>query len=130
MHKIVDVHLDRLRAWITDKRTDDEVGETFHGKKSKVFFRDLFMCRRWLADEHLDAPFLFIRLKIKAAGIPSSQNFTTANTIFMVWNRHRILVAKWSLYKECIKENRPFDWKEEYRLVDYVVGSKEDFQDP
>ncbi|KAL4018198.1 hypothetical protein IC575_021788 [Cucumis melo] len=130
MHKILEVQLDRLRAWITDKRTDDEVHETFHGKKSKVFFRDLFMCRRWLADEHLDALFLFIRLKIKAVGIPSSQKFTTADTIFMVWNRHRILVAKWPLYKECIKENRPFDWDEEYRLVDYVVGSKEDFQDP
>ncbi|KAA0063981.1 Ulp1-like peptidase [Cucumis melo var. makuwa] len=125
MHKILDVHLDRFRAWITDKRTDDEVRETFHEKKSEVFFRDLFMCRQWLADEHLDALFLFIRLKIKAAGIPSSQNFTTADTIFM-----RILVAKWPLYKECIKENRSFDWKEEYRLVDYVVGSKEDFQDP
>ncbi|KAL0534172.1 hypothetical protein IC582_028456 [Cucumis melo] len=100
MHKILDVHLDRLRAWITDKRTDDELRETFHGKKSKAFFRDLFTCRWWLADEHLDALFLFIRLKIKAAGIPSSQNFTTADTIFM------------------------------YRLVDYVVGSKEDFQDP
>ncbi|KAA0047553.1 Ulp1-like peptidase [Cucumis melo var. makuwa] len=125
MHKILDVHLDRLRAWITDKRTDDELRETFHGKKSKAFFRDLFMCRRWLADEHLDALFLFICLKIKAAGIPSSQNFTTADTIFM-----RILVSKWPLYKECIKENRPFDWDEEYRLVDYVVGSKEDFQDP
>ncbi|KAA0067374.1 Ulp1-like peptidase [Cucumis melo var. makuwa] len=119
MHKILEVQLDRLRAWITDKRTDDEVHETFHGKKSKVFFRDLFMCRRWLADEHLDALFLFIRLKIKAVGIPSSQKFTTADTIFM-----------WPLYKECIKENRPFDWDEEYRLVDYVVGSKEDFQDP
>ncbi|KAL0543850.1 hypothetical protein IC582_018955 [Cucumis melo] len=134
MHKILDVHLDTLRAWITDKRTDDEVRETFHGKKSKVFFRDLFMCRRWLADEHLDALFLFIRLKIKGVGIPSSQNFTTADAIFMVWNRHvtlsHFLVAKWPLYKECIKENRPFDWEEEYRLVDYVVGSKEDFQDP
>ncbi|KAL0533901.1 hypothetical protein IC582_028176 [Cucumis melo] len=125
MHKILDVHLDRLRAWITDKRTDDELRETFHGKKSKAFFRDLFMCRRWLADEHLDALFLFIRLKIKAVEIPSSQNFTTADTIFM-----RILFSKWPLYKECIKENRPFDWDEEYRLVDYVVGSKEDFQDP
>ncbi|KAL4012058.1 hypothetical protein IC575_029133 [Cucumis melo] len=93
MHKILDVHLDRLRAWITDKRTDDELRETFHGKKSKAFFRDLFMCRRWLSDE-------------------------------------RILVSKWPLYKECIKENRPFDWDEEYRLVDYVVGSKVDFQDP
>ncbi|KAA0061901.1 Ulp1-like peptidase [Cucumis melo var. makuwa] len=113
MHKILDVHLDRLRAWITDKRTDDELRETFHGKKLKAFFRDLFMCRRWLADE------------IKAVGIPSSQNFTTADTIFM-----RILVSKWPLYKECIKENRPFDWDEEYRLVDYVVESKEDFQDP
>ncbi|KAA0049386.1 Ulp1-like peptidase [Cucumis melo var. makuwa] len=98
MHKILDVDLDRLRAWITDKRTDDEVRETFHGKKSKIFFRDLFMCRRWLADEHLDALFLFIRFKIKAADIPSTQNFTTADTI--LW------------------------------LVDYVVGSKEDFQDP
>ncbi|KAA0032984.1 Ulp1-like peptidase [Cucumis melo var. makuwa] len=86
MHKILDVHLDRLRAWITDKRTDDE---------------------------------------IKALGIPYSQSFTIADTIFM-----RILVAKWPLYKECIKKNRPFDWEEEYRLVDYVVGSKEDFQDP
>ncbi|KAL0558987.1 hypothetical protein IC582_003576 [Cucumis melo] len=124
MHKILDVDLDRLRAWITDKRTDDEVRETFHGKKSKIFFRDLFMCRRWLADEHLDALFLFIRLKIKAVGIPSAQNFTTADTIFM-----RILVAKWLLYKECIKDNHSFNWEEEYRLVDYVVGSKEDFQD-
>ncbi|KAA0040437.1 Ulp1-like peptidase [Cucumis melo var. makuwa] len=122
MHKILDVHLDRLRAWITDKRTDDELRETFHGKKSKAFFRDLFMCRRWLADEHLDALFLFIRLKIKAAEIPSSQNFTTADTVFMF--------RSGPLYKECIKENRPFDWDEEYRLVDYVVGSKEDFQDP
>ncbi|KAL0543594.1 hypothetical protein IC582_018694 [Cucumis melo] len=86
MHKILDVHLDRLRAWITDKRTDDELRETFHGKKSKAFFRDLFMCRRWLSDEHLDALFFFIRLKIKAAGIPSSQNFTTVDTIFMVWD--------------------------------------------
>ncbi|KAL4021089.1 hypothetical protein IC575_019878 [Cucumis melo] len=109
MHKILDVDLDILRAWITDKRTNDEVRETFHGKKSKIFFRDLFMCSRWLADEHLDALFLFIHFKIKAAGIPSVQNFTTADTIFM---------------------NRPFDWKKEYRLVDYVVGSKEDFQDP
>ncbi|KAL4023317.1 hypothetical protein IC575_017069 [Cucumis melo] len=75
--------------------------------------------------DHLDALFLFIRLKIKAAGIPSSQNFTTVDTIFI-----RILVSKWPLYKECIKENRPFDWDEKYRLVDYVVGSKEDFQDP
>ncbi|KAA0033564.1 Ulp1-like peptidase [Cucumis melo var. makuwa] len=89
MHKILDVHLDRLQAWITDKRTDDELRETFHGKKSKAFFRDLFMYRWWLADEHLDALFLFIRLKIKATGIPSSQNFTTADTIFM-----RILVSK------------------------------------
>ncbi|KAA0038960.1 Ulp1-like peptidase [Cucumis melo var. makuwa] len=45
-------------------------------------------------------------------------------------NDERLLVAKWLGYKECIKENCPFDWKEEYRLVDYVVGSKEDFQDP
>uniref|UniRef100_A0A9I9E6S1 Ubiquitin-like protease family profile domain-containing protein n=1 Tax=Cucumis melo TaxID=3656 RepID=A0A9I9E6S1_CUCME len=132
MHKILDVHLDRLRAWITDKRTDDEVRETFHGKKSKIFFRDLFMCRRWLADENLNALFLFIRLKIKAVGIPFAQNFTTADTILfeIVTLLYRILVAKWPIYKECIKDNRLFDWEEEYRLVDYVVGSKEDFEDP
>ncbi|KAA0054075.1 Ulp1-like peptidase [Cucumis melo var. makuwa] len=110
LHELIDVvddeveiedsgkKLHRLRAWITDKRTNDE---------------------------HLDALFLFIRFKIKAAGIPSAQNFITTDTIFM-----HILIAKWPQYKECIKENRPFDWKEEYRLVDYVVGSKEDFQDP
>ncbi|KAA0061191.1 Ulp1-like peptidase [Cucumis melo var. makuwa] len=122
----------RLRAWITDKRTDDEVRETFHGKKSKIFFRDLFMCRRWLADENLNALFLFIRLKIKAVGIPFAQNFTTADTILfeIVTLLYRILVAKWPIYKECIKDNRLFDWEEEYRLVDYVVGSKEDFEDP
>ncbi|KAL4018193.1 hypothetical protein IC575_021783 [Cucumis melo] len=155
MHKILNVDLDRFRAWITDKRTNDEVRETFREKKSKIFFRDLFMYRRWLADEHLDALFLFIRFKIKAAGIPYAQNFTTVDKIFMVWNRHVTLcmylrlifvfrsdifvcmflfaahlVAKWPQYKECIKENHPFEWKEEYRLVDYVVGSKEDFQDP
>ncbi|KAL0536195.1 hypothetical protein IC582_025134 [Cucumis melo] len=72
MHKILDVDLDRFRAWITDKRANDEVRETFHGKKSKIFFRDLFICRWWLANE-------------------------------------RLLVAKWPQYKECIKENRPFD---------------------
>ncbi|KAL0553410.1 hypothetical protein IC582_007305 [Cucumis melo] len=66
MHKILDVDLNRFRAWITDKRTNDEVRETFYGKKLKIFFRDLFMCCRWLADEHLDALFLFIRFKIKA----------------------------------------------------------------
>ncbi|XP_031739161.1 uncharacterized protein LOC116405253 isoform X2 [Cucumis sativus] len=125
MHKIPDAHLDRLRAWITDKRTKDEVRETFHGKKSKEFFRDLFMCRRWLADEHLDALFLLIRFNIKTAMIPTAQNFTTVDTLFM-----RLLVAKWPEYQECIKENRPFHWKEEYRLVDYVVGSKQDCQDP
>ncbi|KAL4037508.1 hypothetical protein IC575_001104 [Cucumis melo] len=50
----------------------------------------------------------------------------------MVWNRRVTLSHfsfKWPLYKECIKENRLF-WDEEYRLVDYVVGSKVDFQDP
>ena len=51
MHKIPDANLDRLRAWITDKRTKDEVRETSHRKKSKEFFKDLFMCHRWLEDE-------------------------------------------------------------------------------
>ncbi|KAL4026575.1 hypothetical protein IC575_015011 [Cucumis melo] len=60
-------------------------------------------------------------------------NFTTETQSLwfgIVALLYRILVSKWPLYKECIKENRPFDWDEEYRLVDYVVGSKEDFQDP
>ncbi|KAA0057375.1 ubiquitin-like-specific protease ESD4 isoform X2 [Cucumis melo var. makuwa] len=55
-------------------------------------------------DEHLDALFLFIRFKIKVAGIPFAQNFTIVDTIFM-----RFLVAKWPGYEECIKENRLFD---------------------
>lgn len=37
MHKIPDAHLDRLRAWITDKRTKDEVRETFTGKNRRNF---------------------------------------------------------------------------------------------
>ncbi|KAL4025838.1 hypothetical protein IC575_014244 [Cucumis melo] len=64
------------------------------------------MCRRWLSDEHLDALFLFIRLKIKAAGIPSSQNFTTADTIFMVCNRLVTLSHfsfKWPYTKNVLK---------------------------
>ncbi|KAA0047474.1 Ulp1-like peptidase [Cucumis melo var. makuwa] len=65
----------------------------------------------------LEKPIDVIDDEIKAAGIPSAQNFTAADTIFMC-----ILVAKWPLYKECIKENLPFDWEEEYRLIDYVVG--------
>ncbi|KAL4020766.1 hypothetical protein IC575_019553 [Cucumis melo] len=92
MHKILDVHLDRLELGLR-MRMHDEPRETFHGKNRRLF-PETCLC------VHLDALFLFIRLKIKAIGIPSSQNFTTADTIFM------------------------------YRLVDYVVGSKEDFQDP
>ncbi|KAL4013256.1 hypothetical protein IC575_025418 [Cucumis melo] len=88
MHKILDVDLDRFRAWIIDKRANDEVRETFHGKKSKIFFRDLFIWRRWLANEHLDALFLFIHFKIKVTRKPYAQNFTTADTIFMFWNRN------------------------------------------
>ncbi|KAL4030669.1 hypothetical protein IC575_008919 [Cucumis melo] len=57
MHKILDVHLDRLRAWITHAMR--ECVKPFMGK-IEGFFRDLFMCR-WLFDEHLDALFLFIR---------------------------------------------------------------------
>ncbi|KAL0534588.1 hypothetical protein IC582_028879 [Cucumis melo] len=117
MHKILDVHLDRLRAWITDKCTDDELRETFHGKKSKAFFRDLFMCRRLRQLGYLLSELHNCRHNLY--GLESSRYFM-----------YRILVSKWPLYKECIKENRPFDWDEEYRLVDYVVGSKEDFQDP
>ncbi|KAL4017202.1 hypothetical protein IC575_024878 [Cucumis melo] len=84
MHKILDVDLDRFRAWITDKRTNDKVHETFHGKKSKIFFRDcLCVTGGW---HHLDTLFLFIRFKIKAVGIPSAQNFITIDTIFMVWD--------------------------------------------
>ncbi|TYK11184.1 uncharacterized protein E5676_scaffold227G00230 [Cucumis melo var. makuwa] len=89
MHKILDVDLDRLKVWIIEKRTNDE---------------------------HLNALFLFIRFKIKAVEIPSVQNFTTVDTIFMVCNRNVTLFAKWPGYKECIKENCPFDWKEEYRF--------------
>ncbi|KAL4035772.1 hypothetical protein IC575_004479 [Cucumis melo] len=101
MHKILDVHLDRLRAWITDKRTDDELRETFHGKKSKAFFRDLFMCRRWLSDEHLDALFLFIRLKIKAAGILlSGQKWTSKilGQVLITFTLHSMSMATIGFY--------------------------------
>ncbi|KAL4016831.1 hypothetical protein IC575_024489 [Cucumis melo] len=113
-----------------DKRTCDELRETFHGKNRRLF-RETCLCVRWLSDEHLDALFLFIRLKIKAKDTFFS-NFTMTQSLWFVIVSllYRILVSKWPLYKECIKENRPFDWDEEYRLVDYVVGSKVDFQDP
>ncbi|KAL4028016.1 hypothetical protein IC575_011206 [Cucumis melo] len=82
---------------------------------------------RWLSDEHLDALFLFIRLKIKAAGIPSSQNFTTADTIFMVWNR-RVTLSHFSfevaLYKECIKENRLLDGTKSIGWLTMLSGQK------
>ncbi|KAL4014778.1 hypothetical protein IC575_026996 [Cucumis melo] len=109
MHKILDVHLDRLRAWITHACTMSRV-KPFMGKNRRLFSRLVYV-------SHLDALFLFIRLKIKAM-IPSSRT-SQSDTIFM-----RILVSKWPLYKECIKENRPLDRDEEYRLVDYVVGQK------
>ncbi|KAL4037513.1 hypothetical protein IC575_001109 [Cucumis melo] len=120
MHKILDVHLDRLRAWITDKRTNDEVRETFRGKKSKVF-SETFLCvaSGW-------------RMRLRQLGyllLRTSQLQTQSLWFGIVALLYRILVSKWPLYKECIKENRSFDWEEEYRLVDYVVESKEDFQD-
>ncbi|KAA0061446.1 uncharacterized protein E6C27_scaffold1041G00250 [Cucumis melo var. makuwa] len=70
MHKILDVHLDRLRTWIIDKRTDDE---------------------------HLDALFLFIRLNIKAARyllLRTSQLQTQSLWFGIVTLLYRILVAK------------------------------------
>ncbi|KAL4017460.1 hypothetical protein IC575_021013 [Cucumis melo] len=97
MHKILDVHLDRLRVDYAS---------------------------------HLDALFLFIRLKIKAM-IPSSRT-SQCDTIFMVCNRLVTLSHfsfKWPYTKNVLKRiARLMD--EEYRLVDYVVGSKVDFQDP
>ncbi|KAL0556708.1 hypothetical protein IC582_005223 [Cucumis melo] len=121
MHKILDVHLDRLRAWITDKRTDDELRETFHGKKSKVFLETcLCVAGGW-----------WMRLRQSGYLLLRTSQLQTQSLWFGIFTLlYRILVSKWPLYKECIKENRPFDWDEEYRLVDYVVGSKEDFQDP
>ncbi|TYK22555.1 Ulp1-like peptidase [Cucumis melo var. makuwa] len=58
-----------------------------------------------------------------------SEDGATTDEFTVTHAKKHILVSKWPLYKECIKENRPFDWDEEYRFVDYVVGSKEDFQD-
>ncbi|KAL0546020.1 hypothetical protein IC582_015924 [Cucumis melo] len=134
MHKILDVHLDRLRAWITDKRIDDEVRETFHGKKSKVFFSETCLCvaSGWRMSIWMHFFFSFAG-RLRQPGyllLRTSQLQTQFLWFGIVTLLYRILVAKWPLYKERIKENRPFDWEEEYRLVDYVVGSKEDFQDP
>ncbi|KAL0541579.1 hypothetical protein IC582_021632 [Cucumis melo] len=121
MHKILDVHLDRLRAWITDKRTDDELRETFHGKNRRLF-SETCLCVAGGCRMRLRQPgYLLLR---------TSQLRTQSLWFVIVSLLYRILVSKWPLYKECIKENRPFDWDEEYRLVDYVVGSKVDFQDP
>ncbi|KAL4033264.1 hypothetical protein IC575_006351 [Cucumis melo] len=99
----------------------------FMGKNRRFFQRLVYV------SPHLDALFLFIHLKIKQPGyllLRTSQLQTQSLWFGIVVLLYRILVSKWPLYKECIKENRPFDWDEEYRLVDYVVGSKEDFQDP
>ncbi|KAA0047743.1 Ulp1-like peptidase [Cucumis melo var. makuwa] len=100
----------------------------FMGKNRRFFQRLVYV-----SPVHLDALFLFIHLKIKQPGyllLRTSQLQTQSLWFGIVVLLYRILVSKWPLYKECIKENRPFDWDEEYRLVDYVVGSKEDFQDP
>ncbi|KAL4025415.1 hypothetical protein IC575_013809 [Cucumis melo] len=74
-----------------------------------------------------------VRMRLRQPGyllLRTSQLRTQSLWFVIVSLLYRILVSKWPLYKECIKENRPFDWDEEYRLVDYVVGSKVDFQDP
>ncbi|KAL0539921.1 hypothetical protein IC582_024142 [Cucumis melo] len=123
--KTEDVNTGGTPTWLRMPKEDDTSNGVKHIELKKKVEIGLEEPIDVVDDEHLDALFLFIRFKIKAVGIPSAQNFTTADTIFM-----HILVAKWPQYKESIKENRPFDWKEEYRLVDYVVGSKEDFQDP
>ncbi|KAL4028663.1 hypothetical protein IC575_011871 [Cucumis melo] len=125
MHKILDVHLDRLELGLR-KRMHDECVKPFMGKNQGFFQRLVYV------SPHLDALFLFIRLKIKAPDtfFRTSQPQTQSLWFGIVALFYRILVSKWPLYKECIKENCPFDWDEEYRLVDYVVGSKEDFQDP
>ncbi|KAL4019080.1 hypothetical protein IC575_022717 [Cucumis melo] len=115
MHKILDVHLDRLRAWITHAY-DDECVKPFMGKNRRLFSRLVYVSR-WLSDEHLDALFLFIRLKIKAR-IPSSRT-SQSDTIFM-----RILVSKWPLYKECIKENRPLDGTKSIGWLTMLSGQK------
>ncbi|KAA0040533.1 Ulp1-like peptidase [Cucumis melo var. makuwa] len=134
MHKILDVHLDRLRAWITDKRTDDELRETFHGKKSKAF-SETCLCVAGGCRMSIWMHFFFSfasRLRQPGYLLLRTSQLQTQSLWFGIarYFMYRILVSKWPLYKECIKENRPFDWDEEYRLVDYVVGSKEDFQDP
>ncbi|KAL0541139.1 hypothetical protein IC582_021178 [Cucumis melo] len=132
MHKILDVDLNRLSAWIADKRTDDEVRETFHGKNRRYFLETcLCFAGGWRMSIWMHFFFSFTsRLRqLSYLLLKTSQLQTQFLWFRIVTLLYRILVAKWPLYKECIKENRPFDWEEEYRLVDYVVGSKEDFQD-
>ncbi|KAL4034597.1 hypothetical protein IC575_003251 [Cucumis melo] len=104
MHKILDVHLDRLERGLR-MRMHDECVKPFMGK-NQGFFRDLFMCRGGC------------RMRLRR------------DTFFSNFKSDTIFMFQVPLYKECIKENRPLDWDEEYRLVDYVVGSKVDFQDP
>ncbi|KAA0062911.1 Ulp1-like peptidase [Cucumis melo var. makuwa] len=55
MHKILDVHFDRLRAWITDKRTDDEEEEyrlVDYVVESKEDFQD-----PWVSVDYVYSPF-------------------------------------------------------------------------
>ncbi|KAA0035216.1 Ulp1-like peptidase [Cucumis melo var. makuwa] len=49
-------------------------------------------------------------LDIKAVGIPSAQNFTTADTIFMVWNRHVTLSHFSCLRIACLTERKSIGW--------------------
>ncbi|KAL4025634.1 hypothetical protein IC575_014038 [Cucumis melo] len=118
MHKILDVHLDRLELGLRSVR---RCVKPFMGKNRRLF-SETCLCVAGGCRMRLRQPgYLLLR---------TSQLQTQSLWFVIVSLLYRILVSKWPLYKECIKENRPFDWDEEYRLVDYVVGSKVDFQDP
>ncbi|KAL0545250.1 hypothetical protein IC582_020400 [Cucumis melo] len=61
MHKILDVHLDRLRAWITDKRTDDEVWDSLPSLTTAEEMTNILLPIRELVPKLLDTTGFFDR---------------------------------------------------------------------
>ncbi|KAL4028519.1 hypothetical protein IC575_011716 [Cucumis melo] len=101
MHKILDIDLDRLRAWITDKRTDDEVRETFH-EKNRRYFSETCLCvaSGWRMSIWMHFFFSFAS-RLRQPGyllLKTSQLQTQSLWFGIVTLLYHILVAKWPLY--------------------------------
>ncbi|KAL0534080.1 hypothetical protein IC582_028361 [Cucumis melo] len=118
LEKKVDIGLEELIDVV-----DDEVEIEDTGKKLRTHFdSDVTEIKPFSTQRPYVWP-----VRRKRASVYLSTPFT----LYLNGLQHQPpLPLSWPQYKECIKENRSFDWKEKYRLVNYVVGSKEDFKDP